>query len=134
MESIKPDQIANALTSSLAEYGKLAQDAVHIICVEVGDEAKAYVTDISPKGKKRGSGKYKRGWNVKIKETSSTTSVTVHNKRYQLTHLLEKGHRTRLKRGKYGTKAHVGAQPHIAEVNTWAQREVEKRIRRVLGG
>ena len=49
-------------------------------------------------------------------------------------YLLEKGHRTRLKHGRYGRQAAVGAQPHIEEVNAWAQRELEQRIRQALGG
>lgn len=138
MAGVSPDQLARELTKSLTEYGKLAQHEVHEILESVGDEAKSRVTAASPKGKRRGSGKYKRGWKVKTEESGSRTSVTVHNKRYQLTHLLENGHRTRLGTGKrgrvYGTKATVGAQPHIGAVNEWAQREAEKRIRQKLVG
>lgn len=134
MAGISPDQLSRELTKSLTEYGKLAQHEVHDILESVGDEAKSRVASLSPKGRRRGSGKYKRGWKVKIEESGSSTSVTVHNKHYQLTHLLENGHRTRLKHGKYGKRAAVGAQPHIAEVNEWAQRELERRIRKALGG
>lgn len=134
MAGISPDQLANALTKSLTEYGKLAQNEVHDILESVGEKAKSRVTATSPKGKRRGSGKYKRGWNVNIEESGSSTSVTVHNKHYQLTHLLEKGHRTRLKHGRYGKQSAVGAQPHIEEVNAWAQQELERRIRKALGG
>lgn len=134
MAGVSPDQLARELTKSLTEYGKLAQHEVHDILESVGDEAKSRVTASSPKGKRRGSGKYKRGWKVKIEESGSSTSVTVHNKHYQLTHLLEFGHRTRLKHGKYGKQAAVGAQPHIEEVNAWAQHELEQRIRKALGG
>lgn len=134
MAGISPDQLSHELVKTLAEYGKLAQHEVHDILESVGDEAKSRVTSASPKGKRRGSGKYKRGWKVKIEESGSSTSVTVHNKHYQLTHLLEFGHRTRLKHGKYGKQAAVGAQPHIDEVNEWAQRELERRIRKALGG
>lgn len=134
MAGISPDQLSRELTKSLTEYGKLAQHEVHDILESVGDEAKSRVASLSPKGRRRGSGKYKRGWKVKIEESGSSTSVTVHNKHYQLTHLLEFGHRTRLKHGKYGKQAAVGAQPHIEEVNEWAQRELERRIRKALGG
>ena len=138
MAGVSPDQLVRELTKSLTEYGKLAQHEVHEILESVGDEAKSRVTDASPKGKRRGSGKYQRGWKVKIEESSSRTSVTVHNKHYQLTHLLENGHRTRLGTGRrgrvYGSKAAAAAQPHIAEVNEWAQRELEQRIRQALGG
>lgn len=134
MAGIKPEQIARELTKSLTDYGKLAQHEVHDILESVGDEAKSRVIAASPKGKRHGSGKYKRGWKVKIEESGSSTSVTVHNKHYRLTHLLENGHRTRLKHGKYGKQAAVSAHPHIEEVNAWAQRELERRIRKALGG
>lgn len=134
MAGISPDQLSRELTKSLTEYGKLAQHEVHDILESVGDETKSRVASLSPKGRRRSSGKYKRGWKVKIEESGSSTSVTVHNRHYQLTHLLEKGHRTRLKHGRYGKQAAVGAQPHIEEVNTWAQRELEQRIRKALGG
>jgi hypothetical protein len=134
MAGISPDQLARELTKSLTEYGKLAQHEVHDILESVGEEARDRVTDASPKGKRRGSGKYQRGWKVKIEESGSRVSVTVHNRRYQLTHLLEFGHRTRLKHGKYGKQSFAGAQPHIADANAWAQRELERRIRKALGG
>ena len=139
MAGVPPNQLARELTKSLTEYGKLAQHEVHDILESVGDEAKSRVASLSPKGRRRGSGKYKRGWKVKIEGSGSgSTSVTVHNRHYQLTHLLEKGHRTRLRTGRhgrvYGTKATVAAQPHIDEVNAWAQRELEQRIRQALGG
>ena len=134
MAGISPDQLSRELAKTLAEYGKLAQHEVHDILESVGNEAKSRVASLSPKGRRRGSGKYKRGWKLKIEESGSSTSVTVHNKHYQLTHLLEFGHRTRLKHGKYGKQAAACAQPHIDEVNEWAQRELERRIRKALGG
>lgn len=134
MAGISPDRLSSELAKSLSEYGKLAHHEVQEILESVGDEAKSRVASASPKGMRRGSGKYKRGWNVKIEESGSSTNVTVHNKHYQLTHLLEFGHRTRLKHGRYGVQAAAAAQPHIEEVNAWAQRELERRIRKALGG
>ncbi len=138
MAAIRPERVAAKLTETLTQYGRLTQDTVQRILESVGDEAKARVASLSPKGRRRGSGKYKRGWKVKIEESGSSTSVTVHNRHYQLTHLLENGHRTRLGTGRhgrvYGTKATAAAQPHIGEVNAWAQRELERRIRQALGG
>ena len=129
MPDITPDQLAAELTKTLAEYGKLARDDVQEIIESVGKEAKSRVTASSP-----GKGKYRRGWKVKIETAGSKTSVTVHNRRYQLTHLLEFGHKTRLKHGRYGKKAFAAARPHIEEVNDWAQQELERRIRKALGG
>lgn len=134
MAEIAPDQLARELVKTLEDYSKLTHTEVQEILESVGEEARDRVTDASPKGKRRGSGKYQRGWKVKIEESGSRVSVTVHNRRYQLTHLLEFGHRTRLKHGRYGKQASAGAQPHIADANAWAQRELERRIRKALGG
>lgn len=126
-----PEDLAAALADQLSEYGKTTTEEVDNIISEVGREACERVRAASPRRK----GAYRRGWKVKIERRGSRTEVTVHNaKRYQLTHLLEFGHRTRLRSGKYGSKAFVAAQPHIGEVNDWAQREVERKIREKLGG
>lgn len=124
-----PD-IAKELTKILTEYSEVASDEVREIITEVGNEAKSRVADASPKGK----GKYKRGWTVRAESSGSKISVIVHNRRYQLTHLLENGHRTRYKTGKYGSRSRAGARPHIGEVNSWAQAEVERRIAAALKG
>lgn len=134
MAAIRPERVAAKLTETLTQYGRLTQDTVQRILESVGDEAKTRAASLSPKGRRRGSGKYKRGWKVKIEESGSKISVIVHNRRYQLTHLLEFGHRTRLRHGRYGRQAAAAAQPHIGEVNAWAQRELERRIRKALGG
>lgn len=134
MAAIRPERVAAKLTETLTQYGRLTQDTVQRILESVGDEAKTRVASLSPKGRRRGSGRYKRGWKVKIEESGSKISVIVHNRRYQLTHLLEFGHRTRLRHGRYGRQAAAAAQPHIGEVNAWAQRELERRIRKALGG
>lgn len=129
-----PDQIAQEITKTLETYGKLADDEIQSVLESVGREAVEKVKAASPRRK----GRYKRGWKVKIEEKRTRTEVTVHNSRYQLTHLLEFGHKTRLGTGRrgrvYGRKGFVSAQPHIAAVNEWAQREAENRIRQKLGG
>ncbi len=130
MSGVSPDQLASEIVKTLAEYGELATDEVREIITDVGNQAKDRVTEASPRGK----GKYKRGWTVRAETSGSKVSIIVHNRRYQLTHLLENGHRTRLKTGRYGSRSRAAARPHIGEVNSWAQEEVEKRIRAALGG
>ena len=126
--------VSKQLTEQLREYGKLTTEEVDSIITEVGKEACEQVKNASPRRK----GKYKRGWKVKIERHGTKTDVTVYNSQWQLTHLLEFGHKTRLGTGKsrrrYGRKAFVSGQPHIGPANDWAQREVESRIRKKLGG
>lgn len=124
------------LIETMLKYGAEVSYEISIAMNEIGQEAKQRVAAASPKR----TGKYKRGWRVDFKNKSGVIQCIVHqsDKNYRRTHLLENGHRTRLGTGKngrrYGTKASVGAQPHIAEVNDWAQRELESRIRKALGG
>ena len=64
----------------------------------------------------------------KTKETANSLEITVHSKnRYQLAHLLEYGH---AKRGGGRTKA----QPHIAPAEEAAISQLERDIKRSLGG
>lgn len=72
------------------------------------------------------TGKYRKGWKITFEETRYDIKATVHNKVYQLTHLLESGHAKFL----WGraTGEEVRAFPHIANVNDEAQRKLEEEI------
>lgn len=77
------------------------------------------------------SGKYRKGWKVTFKELRYGLEAVVHNKVYQLTHLLESGHAKFL----WGraTGEEVRAFPHIEKVNEEAQKKLEDEIRRRIG-
>lgn len=124
---ITPEEVVEAISKSMSDYAKVTLEQVQEICEYVGDEAKAIAQSDSP----RRTGKYKRGWSKKTEFSRHGVKVTVHNKRYRLTHLLEYGHKTgRKRRGKAMTDAHA----HIAYANDYAQQELERRIRKALGG
>lgn len=74
----------------------------------------------------KGSGKYKRSWTVTFNKLRYGLEAVVHNKDYQLTHLLESGHAKWL----WGrdTGEEVKAFPHIADVNEEAQRQLEQEL------
>lgn len=65
-----------------------------------GNQAKRQLKQLS----RERTGSYKKGWAVKVETDETGTTATVYNKTdYQLTHLLEKGHRITNQTGKsYG--------------------------------
>lgn len=92
-------------------------DTLKVLAKDTADDLKR----TSPKQKTRNGGKYAKGWTYK--EVSKGNFV-VYNKQYQLTHLIEKGHKTRLKTGKYGKVAFTKSNPHIAN----AERKMKERV------
>lgn len=62
------------------------------------------------------TGKYKKGWRADFQSDETGTECSVHNRVYQLTHLLENGHRATNQTGRdFGTVAGDGTIARIAE-------------------
>ena len=120
---VSVDQMADAIMDGLMEYAELATDVMKGCVKKAGNTVKKETQAGAPVR----TGKYKRSWAVKRqRETSSTLEVVVHSRnRYQLTHLLEKGH---AKRG----GGRVKAVPHIAPAEEKGVRELEEGIKRGL--
>lgn len=104
----------------LKDYTDDVKDEVKKASKEIAKESAQKLKTSSPKK----SGKYRKGWtSKKVNEVQ-----VVHNKtRYQLTHLLEKGHASR-------NGGRVGAIVHIKPVEENAIREFERRIEEAVGG
>ena len=122
-QRVSVDQMADAVMDGLLEYAELAVDVMKDCVKKAGDTVKKETQASAPVR----SGKYKKSWAVKRqRETSNTLEVVVHSRnRYQLTHLLEKGH---AKRG----GGRVRAIPHIAPAEEKGIRELEEGIKRGL--
>lgn len=105
MANIKINDLADEIMAGLLEYSELATDTVKTAVKKTGDKVKKEIQTNAPKD----SGKYAKSFKVtNLKETANSLAVVVHSKnKYQLTHLLEKGH---AKRG----GGRVSARPHIA--------------------
>ena len=119
------DGMADAIMEGLLEYADLATDVMKGCVKKAGNTVKKETQENAPVK----SGKYGKSWAVKRqREISHMLEVVVHSKdRYQLTHLLEKGH---AKRG----GGRVKAFPHIGPAEEKGIRELEDGIRRGLGG
>lgn len=117
------DEMADAIMDGLLEYGQLATDVMKDCVKKAGNTVKKETQAGAPVK----TGRYKKSWMVKRqKETGNTLEVVVHSKdRYQLTHLLEKGH---ARRG----GGRVKAIPHIALAEEKGIRELEEGIKRGL--
>lgn len=115
--------LTKQLTAALEEYSSTTQDEIQKIVTDVAKEAQKKLSSTSPSR----TGKYRKSWKVKIEKRGDFFKAHVHNSRYQLTHLLEYGH-------KIQPSGHAAAQPHIAAVERWVKKEVEKRIKEALSG
>lgn len=117
------DDLADEIMEGLMEYSNLATDTVKKAVTKAGKKVKKEIQSNAPKD----TGKYGKSFKVtKRKETANSLEVTVHSKnKYQLAHLLEKGH---AKRG----GGRVSAQPHIAPAEEEGIRLLKEEIERGL--
>ena len=117
------DDMASEVMKGLNEYAELADVSMK---KAVRKTATAVKNEISANAPEK-TGRYKKSWATKkVKENSHTLEMTVHSKnRYQLTHLLEKGHALR-----NGGRAR--AFPHIAPAEEHGAEMMEDLIRKEL--
>lgn len=116
--------ISSQITEAMQQYSGIVSDTVETILKDIGREAGQRVKATSP----RDTGAYRRGWKVSTERINGTVSVTVHNTKYRLTHLLEDGHKTK------NGESIVRPQPHIRQVEEWAEQEAMSRIAKELKG
>lgn len=126
---VKIDDLGAAISEILDEYGDHVGKATREAVKKVAKIAKQEVQA----GANVKTGKYKKGWAVKENIDSRLRSeAIVHNRtRYQLAHLLEKGHA--LKRGgrSYGS---VRAFPHIVPAEEHAIKNMEEALEKIAQG
>lgn len=122
--NVKIENMANEIMKGLIEYSDMATDELK---KEVKITANSIKKDIQANAPVGATGKYSKSWSVKNqKETSFSIELVIHSKnRYQLAHLLEKGHV--LRQG-----GRVSARPHISPAEKKGIRELEESITRKL--
>ena len=125
MANVTVDNLAAEIMKGLTEYKDIETADMKTAVRKAGKSVKKDIQANAPKK----TGAYSKSWTVKTtKETSESLELTVHSpKKYQLAHLLEKGH---AKRGGGRTKA----IPHIAPAEEKAVKDLEADIKRALGG
>lgn len=96
---------------------------------KVAKEAVNKLKKTSPKNPKGNGKHYANDWKVDQRSRKRYAHLIVHNKQYQLTHLLENGHDI-VRNGR--VVGHAKAHKHIKPVEEWVKKEVEAEIRREL--
>ena len=114
------DAMADEIMKGLTEYADLAEEGMKKAVKKTAKD------EISANAPKR-TGTYAKSWSTrKTKENSHSLEMTVHSKnRYQLAHLLEKGH---AKRG----GGRVSGRPHIAPAEENGVQLLEQLIKEAL--
>lgn len=117
------DNLADEIMAGLQEYAELADDAMKTAVKKTATTVKKEIAANAPKD----TGAYGKSWTTKkVKENSHTLQMTVHSKnRYQLAHLLEKGH---AKRG----GGRVQGKPHIAPAEEHGEEMLTNLIKEEL--
>lgn len=122
----KTQSVAAQLENILDEYDDRLKEETNSAMDSVAKQCVSKLKNTSPKK----SGKYARSWTKKkTKGIGGIDDVTVHNKQYQLTHLLENGHIIRNKKGEYGRTRGI---KHIEPVEQFAISEFPAEIERKM--
>lgn len=117
---IDPDKLDSEIMYMISEACEELNNGIAGELAVIGREAVDELRETSPKD----TGEYSRSWTSTVTRSKYGSSVTVHNRKYQLTHLLENG-----TTNADGTKR-TAAQVHIFPANENAQ----KKARELLGG
>lgn len=123
--AVRTFDLSKEIASALEGYTREIIDGMDMVGMEVVEEAIKTLKETSPER----TGDYAKQWRVKtLSFRNAPARFTVHNKsKYQLTHLLEKGH---AKRGGGRTKEFV----HIAPVEEKLVKDFLAGVERVIKG
>lgn len=119
MQKVKIDAVSETINEMLELYSKDVDEVVQEALPKVGKETVKELKQTSPKR----TGDYAKGWTQKVEKERLGSKLTVYNKtRYQLTHLLEKGH-AKVSGG------FVNGKPHIKPAQDKAERKAMEIIK-----
>ena len=117
------DDLASEIMKGLTEYAELADSAMKKAVRQTAASVKKEISANAPVR----TGKYAKSWTTKkTAENSHKLEMVVHSKdRYQIAHLLEKGHAKR-------NGGRVEGKPHIAPAEEHGENLLESLIRKEL--
>lgn len=117
------DDLADLVMDGLREYSELADTAMKKAVRKTAASVRKEISENAPKD----TGTYAKSWATKkVTENSHKLEVTVHSKkRYQIAHLLEKGHAKR-------NGGRVNGKPHIAPAEENGADLLESLIKKEL--
>ena len=112
------------LTRLMQQYSEDVSAEIRGSLTSIGKQAVSMLKATSP----RYTGEYAKRWRMKTAEESGVFSLTIYQpgERAYITHLLERGHKTRNRRH------FVDAQPHIQPVREWVDAEALKAIEKAV--
>lgn len=130
-ELISPEDLVSAMVEAAKIYTNEIRENVEEGIERIAGETLKEVKSLSPiyegNSKKLRKGKYRSGWTTSVERSRGKAKITVHNKQYQLVHLLELGHC--LKDGTSRVYGNVSTFPHV-EI---AEKHAEEKINKLLG-
>lgn len=123
------NEIAKQVSALLLEYGDKVNEEVQKVLPGIVDEG---VQELKQKSNtlfnRRSAPHYADSWTKKEwKNSKYYNGYTIHNKKYQLTHLLEKGHAKR-------NGGRVEGRPHIAPVEAATEKELIEGVIEAVEG
>ena len=123
MSTINVEDMASVIMRGLHEYADLATDEMKKAVTKTANTVKKEIEQTAPSD----TGTYAKSWTAtKTLEKSGALQMTVRSKnRYQIAHLLEKGHAKR-------NGGRVEGIPHIAPAEEHGKEMLEDLIRKAL--
>lgn len=121
--------LTSQVNKILQEYANDVDSVVLQSEEKVAKEAVQRLKKSSPKNPNGKGRHYADDWKIDQRSKKHYAHMIVHNKQYQLTHLLENGHDI-VRNGQ--VVGHAKAIKHIKPVEEWVKKEVEEEIRRGL--
>lgn len=111
MSGVNIDNLAKIIVNDMQDVIDDDAEALEGNARAAGQKAVRLLRDRSRKRIHHG-GSYAKAWTSDVETDETGTSCTVHNRQYQLTHLLEKGHAIANQSGSYPGHA---AGDHVIE-------------------